>query len=223
MNKKITLFFIALGVMLIGCSSNPIRTKWADKSMRILVDPDSISTDDYISISTALVKEGRFMVIDRNLAFKAIKNEQERIHRNESDRFSDKEKWAHYGKLFSVGAIVVAHSQCARTQTFFSMSLYVNQCKQYLSLVDSNTGEIITAVDNEVETPAPGNNAGSESFSVATDWTKAVEKFVDAYPKNYKPQYYSPGVVKYQEESKEEAQRQREIASPPNLSDPNKK
>lgn len=211
--KKI-FSFILISSVLISCSSNPIRTKWADKSMRVLIDPESISTDDYVSIQTALVKEGRFMVIDRNLAFKAIKAEQERIHRTEADRYSDKEKWAHYGKLFSVGAIVVAHSQCIRTQTLFSMSLYVNQCKQYLSLVDSNTGEIVTAIDNEVETPAAGNNAGSESFSVATDWTKAVEKFVDAYPKNYKPQYYSPGIVKYQEESKEEAQRQREIASP---------
>ncbi|MBL7545960.1 MAG: hypothetical protein JNL11_19230 [Bdellovibrionaceae bacterium] len=56
----------------------------------------------------------------------------------------------------------------------------------------SSTGEIIAAIDNEIEGPVAGNNFGSESFSSPTDWTVAVQKFVDAYPKDYKPQYYTP-------------------------------
>lgn len=213
MFKKIQIVFI-VALVFQGCSSNPIRTKWADKNMRILIDSDSVTTDDYVSIQTALVKEGRFMVVDRNLGYKAIKTEQERQHRTESDRYEDKQKWSHWGKLYGVGAIVVAHSQCARTQTFFSLSRYVNQCKQYLSIVDANTGEIIAAVDNETEMPAGGNNYGSESFSAPVDWTVTVQKFVDAYPKDYKPEYYSDGVIRYQQQSQEEAQKQREVASP---------
>lgn len=198
---------------ITACSSNPIRTKWADKNMRVAIDSDSISTDDYVSIQTALVKEGRFMVIDRNLGYKAIKTEQERLHRKEEDRYSDKEKWAMWGKMYGVGAIVVAHSQCYRTQKFFTLSLYTTTCKQYISLVDSNTGEIIAAVDHEEDSPASGNNYGSESFKTPVSWQTAVEKFVDAYPKDYKPQYYSEGIVNYQKEAEAEAKKQREISS----------
>jgi hypothetical protein len=182
--------------------------------MRILIDSDTISTDDYVSIQTALVKEGRFMIVDRNMGYRAIKAEQERLHRTEEDRYADKEKWAHWGKLYGVGAIVVAHSQCYRTQRFFTLALYTNACKQFLSLVDANTGEVISAIDNEADSAAPGNNVGSESFSVPTDWTVAVQKFVDAYPKDYRPEFYSSGIVRYQDESKENAQKLREIASP---------
>ena len=207
------LLFGSIIFLIASCSSKPIRTKWADKNMRVALDADSVSTDDYVSIQTALVKEGRFMVIDRNIGYKAIKVEQERLHRKEEDRYSDKEKWAQWGKLYGVGAIVVAHSQCYRTTKFFSSSLYTNVCKQFLSLVDANTGEVISAVDNLADSPASGNNFGSESFKVATDWTEAVEKFVDAYPKDYKPQYYSEGIKNYQNVSEEEARRQRELVN----------
>lgn len=206
----------ALTLIIFSCSSNPIRTKWADKNMRISVDCDSINTDDCVNIQTALVKEGRFMVVDRNVGYKAIKSEQEKLHRKEADRYSDKEKWAMWGKMYGVGAIVVAHSQCYRSQKFFTLSLYTTTCKQYISLVDSNTGEIIAAVDHEEDSPATGNNFGSESFKTPVSWQIAVEKFVDAYPKDYKPQYYSEGIVNYQKEAETEAKKQREISTEKN-------
>lgn len=206
-------YLIALCLFFTACSSPPIRTKWSDKNLRVALDADSVSTDDYVSIQTALVKEGRFMVIDRNIGYKAIKTEQERLHRKEEDRYSDKEKWAQWGKMYGVGAIVWAHAQCYRTTKFFTASLYTTVCKQYLSLVDANTGEIIAAIDNEADSPAKADNFGSESFKVPTDWTIAVEKFVDAYPKDYKPQYYTDGIKNYQNLSEEEARRQREISS----------
>lgn len=208
-----TTFLFVIAISIVGCSSPPIRTKWADKNLRVALDADSVSTDDYVSIQTALVKEGRFMVIDRNIGFKAIKTEQERLHRNEIDRYSDKEKWAMWGRMYGVGAIVWAHSQCYRTTKFFSANLYTTVCKQYLSLVDANTGEIIAAIDNEAESPAMANNFGSESFKSPTDWTVAVEKFTDAYPKDYKPQYYTEGILNYQKEAELEARKQREISS----------
>lgn len=204
---------VIVAITLSGCASPPIRTKWADKNMRVMIDPDSLSADDYIAVQTALVKEGRFMVVDRSSGYKAIKAEQERLHRVEADRYEDKEKWAHWGKMYGVGAIVVGHSQCVRTTKLFSFNPNVYQCKQFLSLVDANSGEVISAVEGLAENPVQGNNFGSESFSKSMDWSRTVADFVDAYPKDYKPQYYSEGVLKYQELSKEEAQRQKEIRS----------
>lgn len=205
---------IVVSAIAAGCASpNPIRSKWSDKNLRVAIDSDSISANDYVAIQTALVKEGRFMVVDRGTGFKAVKTEQERLHRNESDRYSDKEKWAIFGRLYGVGSIITANTQCFRTRTLFSLTAYVNRCKQFLSLVDSNTGEVVVAVDSEVDSPAPANNYGSESFSAGADWTEVVQKLVDAYPKDYKPQYYSEGLVKYQEESKEEARRQKETVN----------
>lgn len=178
--------------------------------MRVLIDPDSLSADDYVAVQTALVKEGSFTVVDRSKGFKAIKVEQERTHRVEEDRYSDKEKWSHWGRLYGVGAIVVGHTQCYRTKPWFSQYSVVNRCKQYLSLMDSNTGEVIVAVDGEGD--KPGSVDGG-SYNLPADWTDTVVKLVDTYPKEYKPQYYSEKLENYRDVSAEEARRQRKISS----------
>lgn len=205
------IIFLGLLVSMIGCSSPPIRSKWADKNMRVMIDPDSVSVQDYVAIQTALVKEDRFMVVDRAQGLRAIKTEQERLHRREIDRYADNEKWAIWGRLLGVGAVVVGHSQCTRVKPFFNLSSspYVNRCKQYLSLVDANTGQVIVAIDGISEQPAPANNFGAESFIEPSSWEKVVAEFVDAYPKEYKPQYYSDGLLKYRDEAEEEAKRQK--------------
>lgn len=208
------LLSYVLLVILVGCSSNPVRSQWTDKNMRIMIDPDSLNSSDYVDIQNALVQENKFMVVDRSNGFKAIKAEQERLHRNESDRYSDRQKWAHWGKMYGVGAIVVGHSQCFKKKKLFSFYSTVDACKQYLSLIDANTGEVIVAVDGLSETPAEGNNFGYESFKQPQSWQNVVSKFVDAYPKNYKAQYYSEGLLRYQEISKEEAQRQKDLRKP---------
>lgn len=207
--KKVIAVFMLVSLS-IGCASTEKRTKWTDKSMRVLIDPDSLSSDDYVAVQTALFKEGSFTVVDRSKGFKAIKTEQERTHRTEQDRYADKDKWAHWGKLFGVGAIVVGHSQCYRAKAFLSMHPVVNRCKQFLSLVDSNTGEVIVAVDAESDKPG---GVDSGSFNAPSDWTEAVQRLVDAYPRDFKPQYYSEKLEHYRDVSEEEAKRQREISS----------
>ncbi len=209
--RNVILF--GLLIITVGCSSPPIRSKWADKNMRVMIDPDSISPTDYVAIQNALVQEDKFMVVDRGAGFRAVLIEQQRQHRVQNDRFSDREKWSHWGKLYGVGAIVVAHSQCFKKKKIFSFNPLVTSCKQFLSLVDSNSGEVIVAVDGENETPTEGNNFGSESFKQPSDWKLVVAEFVDAYPKVYKPQHYSEGLVQYQQLSEEEALRQKETRS----------
>lgn len=201
---------IAACAWLGGCGSAEKRTKWTDKNMRIMIDPDSLEPSDYVSVQAALMREGNFTVVDRAQGYRAVKTEQERSLRREGDRYADKEKWAHWGKLYGVGAIAVGHSQCWRHKPLFSLSPFVIRCKEFLSLVDANTGEVITAVDGQ------DDKSGAVESSVAaaaSDWTDVVKKLVDAYPKDFKPQYYSEGVEHYRDLSEEEAKRQREISS----------
>lgn len=200
---------IAIG-FLLGCSTSEKRTKWTDKNMRLMIDPDSIGAGDYVSVQTAFVKQGSFTIVDRSSGFKAIKSEQERTHRNEEDRYAAKERWSQWGKLYGVGAIVVGHSQCYRAKPWFSQYSTVNRCKQFLSLVDSNTGEVIVAVDGEIDSPATVDGG---SFSTPPDWTETVEKLIEIYPKDFKPQYYSDKLENYRAVSEEEAKRQREATA----------
>lgn len=215
MNTKLRIYSHALLIVIavgsaLGCSTTEKRTKWTDKTMRIMIDPDSVASTDYVSIQTALIKNGAFTVVDRNRAFKAIKSEQERTMRTEEDRYADKEKWSHWGKLYGVGAIIVGHSQCYKAKPFFSRYETVDRCKQFLSIVDSNTGEVIAVSEGESDAPA---FVESGSFKKPLDWTEPVEKLVEAYPKDFKPRYYSEGLERYREESAVEAQKQRDAAS----------
>ncbi|WII72158.1 hypothetical protein QJS83_16975 [Bdellovibrio sp. 22V] len=205
--------FVLSVVLISGCSSPPKRSVWSDKNMRVFIDPDSVSSQDYVEISNELVKSGRFMVIDRAQGFRAVQREQERLHRVQADRFENKEKYAIWGKMFGVGAIVVGHSQCYRRKPWisFSSAPYLNSCSQYLSLIDSNTGEVILSVDGKDEQPAPGNNWGSESFTPPQNWANIVDKFVNSYPENYKPAYYSESMMKYRDQAEQEALKQKEF------------
>src|SRR5665647_827111 len=108
-------------LLITSCSSpNKQRTKWTDKSMRVMIDPDSIDEENYVQIQSALVRSGKFTVVDRARGMQAAEKEQERLHRNNSDRFEDKEKWAHWGKMYGVGSIIVPHVQCTKENSFMN-------------------------------------------------------------------------------------------------------
>ncbi len=185
-------------VTLSACSSSPVkRTKFSDKNMRIMIDPASIDSKNHVRIQTALVKSENWVVLDRNKGLAAIKKEQEQLHRAAIDRFDDKEKYAQWGKLYGVGAVIVANVDCHDDEGLMSR---VNRCKQYLNLVDANTGEIIVAVDY-IETA---------EFNQTPDWEEAVEKLNAAYPSAFEEHQKHQKLAQYEQESKEEAQRQRE-------------
>jgi hypothetical protein len=193
------IILIITATIMAGCASTP-RTKWTDKNMRVMIDPDSIEAAQHVMIQQALVSSGKWFVVDRSEGFKAIKSEQQRLHREESDRYEDKEKWAHWGKLYGVGGIVVASAQCKKEQGWL-IGRWYQVCRQYLSIVDANTGEVITAIENGAE---------SSEAEFYPKWDEAVVKLNESYPATFKPMRTSERLEQYRELSKEESQRQKE-------------
>ena len=164
-----------------------------------MIDPSSIDVENYTRIQTALVDSGKWIVIDRSSAFNAIKKEQEMIHREESDRFEDKEKYAMWSKLYSVGAVIVGHVQCREKAKFLHDGMFV-YCLQSLNLVDSNTGEVIAVAENE----------NSARYGRTPDWTETVAQLNDHYPEVFEEIKKHEKLIQYEKEAKEAAQRQRE-------------
>lgn len=190
-----------LVMCLISCSSIP-RTKWTDKTMRVMLDPDSIKAKHHVRIQQALVASGKWIVVDRSSGFEAIKKEQEQLHLENGDRYNDQEKWAHWGKLYGVGGIVIAKAQCVKKQRWFSGSKYTH-CLQHLAIIDSNTGEVIAAVQAQ-------SSGESGEANIAPSWEDAVIKLNDAYPENYRPDKSHKKLVNYRRLSKERAIRRKE-------------
>ncbi len=206
--RQLKIVIVMLSIFtLAACSSMP-RTKWTDKNMRVFVDPDSIDAENYVRIQQALVQSHKFVVIDRATSFEAIKKEQERLHRTQVDRFEDRQKFALYGKLLGVGAIVVAHAQCENKSSWWNSTNNHLVCQQFLSMVDANTGEVFLAVE--------GENSGPVIASmpyVVPDWKDTVEKLLDEYPKEFEQRSASKTLLEYEEVAKENAIRQKEIVN----------
>ena len=194
------LIAISALVVLSACSSTEVRTKFTDKNMRLMVDPDKVDEAQHVRLQTALVKTDRWTVIDRKDGFSAIKKEQDREHRNDSDRFSDQEKWAQWGQLYGVGAILVPHVDCYLKQNLFSPRLS-KHCVQFLRLVDANTAEVILAVE--------GSSSSVESDT--PDWYETVEKLGEEYPTQFTEEKISERLIRYKKQSEARA-----IAQKPN-------
>lgn len=184
---------------LTGCATP--RTKWTDPTMRILIDPTNISAAHYARIRQALHQNNRFIVVDRADGYKAVIEEQEREHRSQSDRFMDKEKYAIWGRVYGVGAVVVANAQCITRDGWFKHAY--NHCRQSLAIVDARTSQVIAVGEAEAD-------SGSYTYNEAPEWDEAVDKLVDNFPKNYEPNKDHQILRDYKDEAGEEAQRQKE-------------
>lgn len=167
--------------------------------MRIMIDPDSLDMKNYVRLQAALMNSNKWTIVDRSKGFDAVKREQERLHTNNSDRFSDRQKYAHWGKLYGVGGVIVGQSQCFLKKTYWSNGNMERYCNQFVSIIDANTGVVIAAVENLVP-------AGTIEFA---SWTDTVEKFNDSYPENYQPSKKTEELELYEEESKEHALQQK--------------
>lgn len=203
------LSFALIGFALSACSHSVPRTKWSDKNLRVMIDPTQVDKDNYAKLQKALVQSGNFTVVDRGPGWNAIKKEQERLHRNEEDRYADKEKWAHWGKLYGVGSIVVPHTECTRVTSggFFKPGPRM-RCMQLLSIVDANTGEVVVMIENESIGERMENIYGNNYHS--PEWDESVGKLVDAYPKKFSEEAYHPILENYRKLSEEEAIRQKD-------------
>lgn len=198
-----TLALVMVGSSVTGCST--ARTKWTDKTMRVMIDPDGIDANHYVKIQQALVESGKWVVVDRGMGYNAIQKEQEREHRFQTDRFLDKEKFAHWGKLYGVGGIVVAHAQCQVKDGWFLKKNYPH-CQQYLAIVDTNSGEVISAVQDEAD-------GGSYDYQLAPSWDDIVAKLNSAFPSHFVSNKDEKPLRDYKELSQEEATRQKEVVA----------
>lgn len=191
---------LVLAFLISSCSTNEPRTRYSDKNMRIMLYPDTISADHFARIQTSLVRSDVWSVLDRSQGLKAVKKEQDTIHRSESDRYDDREKYAHWGKLYGVGAIVVAHAQCTNKANKWNVSELRTYCQQFLNLVDSNTGEVVLGVEAESDA----------EYGMTPDWNEVTKKLADEYPKYFTKEKVTERLERYKEESKERAIREKD-------------
>jgi hypothetical protein len=166
-----------------------------------MVDPASISPQNYARIQTALVQQEMWTVLDRLSGLQAIKHEQEELHRTSIDRYDDKQKYAHWGRLYGVGAVVVGFIQCHYKSSFWNPKSESQYCEQFLNLVDANSGEVLVGVEGG-DWIDDGNEAPS--------WKDVVQKLADGYPKNFVREPSSERRNLYLIESRERAVQQKE-------------
>ena len=124
--------------------------------MRIMVEPRFIDKAQYARLVDAFVASERWTVVDRRDGFESIRQEQQREHgaleagdSNNPDRFQDNQKWAQWGKFWGVGAVAVAYPDCylkvKRNIPLFGKRQLYKRCDQFISLVDTNTGEVLAS------------------------------------------------------------------------------
>lgn len=190
-----TLMMLLLAVSMVGCAT--ARTKYTDPVMRVMIDPDSIDQMNYVRVQKALVESGKWRVVDRGAAYSAIKKEQERQYQDESERFANREKWAHWGKMYGVGGVIAAQTQCEIKKGFWNDPIL--SCFQYLAVVDATTGEVITAVDGIAE---DGKHFYGET-KVAPSWDETVEKLNKSFPTHFKTQSQHKNLVKHSDEAEQ--------------------
>jgi hypothetical protein len=161
--------------------------------MTVMIDPQSVPAGDYVRLQQALVESGKWTVIDRANAYKAVKKEQEREHKSDQDRFDNARKWALWGKMYGVGGIFVGHVQCQTQYTAITNNRY-QRCLQHLSIVDANTTEIISQVSNVSE---------GDTNDFTPPWQDTVDKFNKEFPATFKPVKYSERLHDYMNQAEE--------------------
>lgn len=209
-NTRLRLFVLwVLGVAttfwLTGCSSAPIKDKWTTTEFRVLLDPEGIPAMDYVRIQNALVRSGRFFVVDRAQGFRAVATEQNLTHGPEHfSRFGDPERYSELGKLYGVGAIVVAHVDCITHHSVFKGEY--PRCHQNLAFVNASTAEVIATAD--------GVNDDGESFygqmRLGSDWTDTTNGLISNIPKEFEIERYDARMKLKRREIAEKSQRERE-------------
>lgn len=159
--------------------------------MRVMINPEGLSEVEYMDIQNKLVEAGTFTVVDRARAIRAIKIEQNEIHVDNKDRYEDREKFAHWGKLYGVGSVIVAHSDCQNRPNAWRVNELKNYCRLFVSLVDTNTGVVMVSASDEYKA----------EFMQRPSWEGAVEKLTEAYPKYFESEKLHDRLLEYKDES----------------------
>ena len=190
----------ALVLVLAGCATS--RTILSDKSLRTALHPDSISPENYAKLQAALVQSKKFVIIDRATGFAAIQREQELEHRDMPARFSEKEKYSMWGRMMGVGSIIVAHTECSKHPSLWQGKVYLS-CTQILSIVDSNTGEVIATAQAKSDSESVTDNV--TAYPPAPEWTEVVQQLVENYPEVFEDKEFHGRLKEYRKEAEENA------------------
>lgn len=207
MYKVILSVLVLMSVGLVGCGGPQVRrTLETDHMLRVLIDP-RIDASNYVQIRRALVQSGKFEVVDRRDGFEALIREQDLQFRSSySDRFSDREKWAHIGKAYGAAGIITAHADCYQDKSFWGE--YRKYCKQNLSFINGSTGVVEFAVSGLNSEPWVASHT-------VPDWDAVVAKAVDTYPEYFKPRVVKYPLNQYMDQSEELSKRERVRARMP--------
>jgi len=196
-----SLILVAFLTLITACSSTKIRrTVETDPQMRVFIDP-TIPVGHYVQIRKALVQSGKFEVVDRRDGFEAAVREQDLQFRSGyTDRFSDREKWAHIGAMYGAGGIVTAHAECYQDKSFWGD--FNRYCNQTLAIIDGRTGVVMLEVEGK-------NSVKWTAEWVTPDWNSVVDKVVDNYPEYFKDRIVKHPLDQYMDQSEELAKRER--------------
>lgn len=205
--KKLIILSILL---LTNCTNSlnhtdtKIKSKYNTPEMRIMIDPRNTTPENYIAIQEALFSSGRWDIVDRSSAFRAIKKEQEFEHKYMRDRFNDADKWSWWGQLFGIRAVVVFSSECGQRKKWrwFATDHY-KVCNQKIVLYDANTALTLAAIAHREE-----GNYGDQDLEVS--WENAVKKFNKMFLAVKKREYIGKKLRRYKLISKERAVRNKE-------------
>lgn len=179
---------VLLALSFVGCASVP-TTRDNIKQRRVFID-ESTDPDTTMLVKQALWQSGKWFVVDRDRGLNALKNEQER------QGLSNEEKYAELGKLFGAGAVVIPSDRCVRMSGIISLPHYV--CDQFLTVVDSSTGEVLVSVRNKAE-------GGSDELR--PNWDETVEKMEKSFPKTWEPVDYGKHLLGERKRIKEAAEK----------------
>lgn len=200
---------VLMALLSTACATT--RTRSSDPIMRVAIDADSMSQQTYVRLQHALVRSGKFIVVDRAMGFKAIAREQERQH--ETSRFGNNEKYALWGQMYGVGGIIVGNLQCTEEKVrWWKIS---QDCVENLSLINATTGEVMTVAENDVTV---------EKGQLSPEWNEVVERLIEGYPTYFIDKHnphrtveYSTALEEYREKTVPQSRKPAQAA--PGLSD----
>lgn len=202
---KNVIYVLLSVVLLSGCATKVKRMKSTDPGLRVLIDP-ALPVEHATEIRRALVESGKFEVIDRREGFAAAIREQNLQFRSTyADRFSDREKWMHIGKMYGAASIITGRADCYTTKSFWGHP--IRECRQNLVFINGRTGVVELAVSGK-------NSIPYTAEWMVPDWDEVIAKMVDKYPEFFEPRKIEKTLEKYMDQSEELAHRERSAQEP---------
>lgn len=139
--RRFVIFVIIF--FFFGCSSAPKIKPYARK---VMVDSSSLQPGETNRLLVAM-HQGGWDILDRGKGLENVLEEQSRQHGFMKANFSPDAIPALPGDLRGVGAVLMPYSECRRDWNIFNQR--ITNCRQFMTLIDAKTGEVIAAVENE--------------------------------------------------------------------------